>query len=158
MAILRSFARFWTSWLGGIAICGLAAGVLAVAVMFGGIYNTGADNPHLKIVGWAIHQTMISSVRKRAATNPEYPPIDQATLLAGTKVYEAHCLACHGGPGVTRAPWTNGMLPTPPYLIDSRTRWSRTELHELVAHGVKMSGMPAWQEILRKNRSAMSSR
>ncbi len=147
-AALKAFVHFWTTWLGGIAMCGIAATILAVAIVFGGIYNTGADDPHLKLVARAIHQTMISSVRKRATTGPELPPITRAKLQSGTKVYESHCIACHGGPGVSRAPWAAGLLPTPPYLIDSRTRWTRAELRELVAHGVKMSAMPAWGYIL----------
>jgi mono/diheme cytochrome c family protein len=144
--------NFWWGWAGGIATCGLVAAIAASAVMFGGIYNTGADNPHIKPVAWAIHQTMMSSVRKRAGSGSADPPIDGALVLEGAKVYEAHCIACHGGPGVARAPWAAAMLPTPPFLIDSAKHWNRAQVHEIIAHGVKMTGMPAWEDVLPRRQ------
>jgi mono/diheme cytochrome c family protein len=140
--------RFWSSWLGGIVICIVLAGIAGSAVMFGGLYDTRADNPHLRPVAWAIHQTMKSSVRAHAVAARPSASVDSALLIEGAKVYEAHCIACHGGPGIARAPWAAAMLPTPPYLVDSARHWNREELYEIIAHGVKMTGMPAWGEVL----------
>lgn len=144
----RRFRWFWASWIGGVATCGLVALAIAAAVVFGGIYNVGADSPHPSVVAWAVHHTMTSSVSKRANSDGSEQPIDSAMLIEGAKVYEAHCIACHGGPGVARAPWAAAMLPTPPFLVGSSRRWSRAEVDEIVTHGVKMTGMPAWGHVL----------
>jgi len=40
------------------------------------------------------------------------------------------------------------MTPTPPYLLDSARRWTPGQLYYVVDHGVKMTGMPAWGEVL----------
>jgi mono/diheme cytochrome c family protein len=132
----------------GWLVAGVGGGVLAAFILFGGIYNTGASDPHLRIVAWAVHRTMVSSVQRRAREAPPLPPVTAARLISGAREYEAHCIGCHGGPGVARTPWTNALLPTPPFLIDSRTRWTPAELRELIANGVKMSAMPAWGEML----------
>jgi hypothetical protein len=52
---------------------------------------------------------------------------------------------CHGGPGVERGKWVDGMTPTPPYLLDAARVWSRRDLYWIVGNGVKMTGMPAWR-------------
>ena len=51
---------------------------------------------------------------------------------------------CHGGPGVSRAPWVRGLTPTPPFLMDAAYRWTPAQLGYILEHGVKMSAMPAW--------------
>ncbi|WP_235538567.1 c-type cytochrome [Sphingomonas sp. Root710] len=127
------------------AVIGLLVSAL---ILFGIAYDTSADSPHPKPIAWAIHMTMIHSVKWRAATGGPPPTMDRARLLAGAKVYEARCIECHGGPGVARAPWVSAMLPTPPFLLDARVRWRHHELEHIVRHGVKMTAMPAWGELL----------
>jgi mono/diheme cytochrome c family protein len=133
-------------WLAGVATVALVGGVLAGLILFGGLYNTGANDPHLRIVAWAFHQTMTSSVKRRVQPLPA-DALRHADVLAGARDYETHCVACHGGPGVARAPWTSALLPTPPYLLDSARRWSPAELATIVRDGVKMTAMPAWSEV-----------
>jgi len=136
-------------WLFGLASA-VALAVAVGALFLSGIaYDTGADRPHPKAVAWAIHVTMINSVGRRAEKDDAPPPVrDRASLLSGAALYERYCVACHGGPGQARAPWVAAMLPTPPYLLDARGRWSHAELRRLVRNGVKMTGMPAWGEVL----------
>ena len=64
--------------------------------------------------------------------------------MAGVWIYEDKCLGCHGGTGVSRAAWVQGMNPSPPYLLDASRRWTGGQLFEIVKNGVKMTGMPAW--------------
>jgi mono/diheme cytochrome c family protein len=133
-------------WLAGLATTALVGGLLAGLILFAGLYNTAADNPHLRIVAWAFHQTMTSSVKARTRPLPA-DALRHADILAGTRDYEAHCIACHGGPGVARAAWTSALLPTPPYLLNSAHHWSPAELATIVRDGVKMTAMPAWGEV-----------
>jgi len=134
-------------WLLGVASVGLVGAVVIALVLSGIIFDTSATQPDSKAFAWGVHFTMKNSVRRRARAEFPRLPLDRATLLAGAREYENHCIACHGGPGVARAPWVSAMLPTPPYLLGSPSRWSHAELYHVVHDGVKMTGMPAWGEV-----------
>ena len=141
---LRTLAWGWLFGVGTVAIVG---GIYGALVLAGISFDTGATTQHSRLFAWGVHMTMNNSVRRRAPVEvPRLPP-DDATLLAGARQYESHCLACHGGPGVARARWASGMLPTPPYLLDMPKRFSHAEIYTLVHDGVKMTGMPAWGEV-----------
>jgi mono/diheme cytochrome c family protein len=65
-------------------------------------------------------------------------------LAEGAGDYRAMCQHCHGGPGVERERWADGMRPRPPHLVEAAAEWQRNEVFWLLKHGVKMSGMPAF--------------
>jgi len=130
--------------LGVLAFCGLVAATFVIGF---GAFNTAASARHSSLVAWALHRTMIGSVKVRASG--EYPDqFSEAQVQEGFADYEQHCVACHGGPGVARAAWVMGMEPTPPYLIDAARQWNAAQLRVIVAQGVKMTGMPAWEATL----------
>jgi len=137
--------RLLFGWLLGLATVGAVAALAGTAVVFGGLYDTSARTEHSRPVAWAIHQTMIHSVRRRTGAVPPVPAA--ASLWSGAREYQAHCLACHGGPGMDRARWAKALLPTPPFLVDASRNWSRRELTNIVHDGVKMTAMPAWGEV-----------
>jgi len=66
---------------------------------------------------------------------------------AGLHHYAEHCLICHGGPGVKRAPFALGMLPRPPRLDapDEDESPSDGELFQVISEGIRMTGMPAFE-------------
>jgi len=134
-------------WILGVTTCALIALLILGYVMSGRGFRTGADQPHSKLFGWAVHQTMQNSVRLHAPADAPRLPLDRPTLLAGMRLYEQRCIACHGGPGIDRASWASAMLPTPPYLLGSQARWSHAQLYAVIRGGVKMTGMPAWGEV-----------
>lgn len=148
MRLLRS--PLLVGWLLGIGSVVLAAAIVGAYLMLGG-YNAAANSQHSKALAWAVHKTMTNSVRRRAAAMPQ-PSFSEAALVDGMREYQEHCVACHGGPGVDRARWASAMLPTPPFLVGASQRWSRGELYTIVHDGVKMTGMPAWGEIVPGKR------
>ena len=133
---------------------GLGGGLaLAVLVPLGGyafvksgIYNVGASSPHTKFTEWLTHETMIHSVKRRAKTIVAPARFTPAQVVAGFCHYEAHCVACHGAPGVGRQQWVNGLEPQPPYLVDEPQRFQPRELFWTVQNGIKMTGMPSWRD------------
>jgi mono/diheme cytochrome c family protein len=145
----RSRVSFWLliGWVAGLISSGGIAAALAGWIVIGGRYNTGANSPHKEIVAWALHTTMIHSVRKRAEDIHPPESFTSAEIAAGAAEYKRHCVSCHGGPGVARAPWTSALLPTPPFLIDASRHWTPAQLYKIVHDGVKMTAMPAWGEI-----------
>jgi cytochrome c553 len=120
------------------------AGAAAVAEL--GLFDVAASTSHLWFVRALAHHTMIHSVRRQSAVSRVR--VSAGALQAGFCSYHAHCAACHGAPATARAAWANGLNPPPPYLLDATTRFTPSQLHWIVANGVKMTAMPAWKASL----------
>src|SRR5205085_3912696 len=68
--------------------------------------------------------------------------------LRGAGCFRDKCVQCHGGPGVAQEEIGQTMQPLPGPLVDAPRHWRARELYWVVRHGIKMSGMPAWQQRL----------
>lgn len=123
---------------------GLAAAVAGGAVAGFGLYDVASTDQHFQLTHSLLEYTMRASVRRQAA-RIQPPALDQVRAQRGAAVYAAHCTACHGGPGVAPQPFALGMQPVPGALIDAARNWQAAELYWITRHGIKMSGMPAWQ-------------
>lgn len=122
---------------------GGAAG--AYAFMMSGIYNISATSQHLQFVYSFLEQGMHQSVRFHAR-DIEPPPLDDPQRIArGARLYHAACVQCHGAPGIAPHGIGMSMQPVPGPLVDSGEKWQPNELYWIVRHGIKMSGMPAWE-------------
>jgi len=127
-----------------LLIAGGLSAAAGLVVWRAGWYNIGATSPHLGIVYKGLEQAMRYSVQHQARKVP-VPALGQAEVVRGGAVYRDNCAQCHGGPGV--APDIHGlsMQPAPGPLVDAPMRWQSRELYWITRHGVKMSGMPAWE-------------
>jgi mono/diheme cytochrome c family protein len=142
----------WNTFLAGIAF-GWTSGLLVlasgIALVIGlGLYNMTAITPHIRPVGWAIHTTMIHAVHNGARNIHAPAWFTNRQVQQGFRLYEMHCVTCHGGPGIARAQWVSGLTPAAPFLLDAARKWSPAELRFIVGKGVKMTAMPAWRLIL----------
>ncbi|WP_420605383.1 c-type cytochrome [Novosphingopyxis sp.] len=135
----------WAFIAGGVT-AGVLAGIGALAVVEFGLYDIAAAQPHNKMVSWAIHQTFKKSVRLRAGSISPPPSFTEEQVVSGFRQYQADCMMCHGGPGISRAAWVKGLEPTPPFLLDSGERWTPAQLDYILEEGVKMTAMPSWGE------------
>lgn len=128
-------------------VAALLAAALAGAgvVVYGGVYDVSASSQHLQAVHSLLETTMHNSVRWRAR-NIATPPLDDAArLVRGAALFRDHCVQCHGAPGVAQADIGKSMQPVPGPLVDAAQRWRAREIYWITRHGIKMSGMPAWQ-------------
>lgn len=132
----------------GAALVLVLLGAAALATIYFGLFDTTATTPHNPIVDWAAHTTFIRSVRRRTANEGIRAPaaFTPEQVRAGLTQYAADCAACHGAPGVARAPWVRQMIPSPPYVIDAARRFTPAQLYFILEHGAKMTAMPAWGE------------
>jgi len=139
----RSLAETWLlAWIAGAAMLGAAA----LAVIEGGLFDATASTPHYPPVGWAAHAAFISSVKARSGDIRAPAHFSRAEVLAGFRQYQGDCVMCHGGPGVARAAWVQGLTPAPPFLLDAARRWTPSQLYWIVGQGIKMTAMPAWRD------------
>ncbi|MBU1607031.1 MAG: cytochrome c [Alphaproteobacteria bacterium] len=129
--------------IGALGMLLLLAATGLLIVLTGG-YNIAATDRHNPIVGWALTTTMRNHVQGAADDLTAPGAITPAMIAAGAGEYKAMCAHCHGGIGASRAEWAKTMRPLPPALAHAAQRWSIEEVHWLVKHGVKMSGMPAF--------------
>jgi len=114
-------------------------------MVYSGVYDVSASSQHLQPVHSLLETTMHHSVRWRAR-HITTPPLDDAQRLArGAALFRDHCVQCHGAPGVAQADIGKSMQPVPSPLVDALQRWRPREIYWITRHGVKMSGMPAWQ-------------
>ena len=132
--------------LATLAVLAIGAPLVGYAVMMSGVYNVAATSQHLQFVYTFLEKGMHQSVRLRARDIVAPQQLDQPTLIAsGARLYNAHCVECHGAPGVAPAGIGMGMQPVPGPLVDATGKWQPNELYWIVRHGIKMSGMPAWE-------------
>jgi mono/diheme cytochrome c family protein len=134
--------------LAALGLAGAAAGAL---VVFGGLYDVSATSQHTQPVYSLLETAMHQSVRLRAR-GIETPKLDDERLLVhGAACYRDKCVQCHGAPGVAQNDIGKSMQPLPGPLVDAPTRWKPRELYWLTKHGIKMSGMPAWEHRLTED-------
>jgi mono/diheme cytochrome c family protein len=86
----------------------------AFTFIYAGVYDVAANQPHWPITYWAMETVRKQSVKMRASGIT--PPLDltnEASVLAGTEHYAAHCASCHGAPGVPRSDLGERLYPLP---------------------------------------------
>lgn len=88
---------------------------------------------------------MRRAVARRAGAIPAPAPGTPAQLDRGLALFRAHCVVCHGAPGIAPQSFALGMMPLPAPLVQTGREWRPAEIFWVVKHGLKMTGMPAWE-------------
>jgi mono/diheme cytochrome c family protein len=117
----------------------------AVGFIYSGLYDISATDQHLAPTYYAMQTTMRRSIERRAADIAVPPLGAPAQLERGLSLFRAHCVQCHGAPGVAPEPFALGLTPLPTPLARSGKDRSPAELFWVVKNGIKMTGMPAWE-------------
>lgn len=127
-----------------IALAVIAMPMAAVLFAWSGVFDVAASSGHWKITDWFLHFAMRSSVRTYAL--PVEPPAElpRYALQPAAGHFARGCATCHGAPGEARSPAALRMLPQPPDLATKVGEWSDAQLFQIVKHGVRFTGMPAW--------------
>jgi mono/diheme cytochrome c family protein len=134
--------------LAALAAIALVVPLGVLAFVKSGLFDVGAANPHTKLTEWLTHETMIHSVRRHAVGIEPPAHVTAAQVMTGFCIYETHCVACHGAAAVARQHWVSGLEPSPPYLLDTTSRFTPSQLFWIAKNGIKMTGMPSWRDSL----------
>jgi mono/diheme cytochrome c family protein len=127
-----------------IAMCIIAEIAGGVLFMASGTYNIAADQPHLAPVRWLLQAGRTRSVQFRSRGIHVPNLRDPLLLREGIVLYRKNCQPCHGGPGAANEQIGRGIDPKPPSLVIASNNWTDSDLFWIVAHGLKLSGMPGF--------------
>jgi cytochrome c1 len=132
-----------------VALCStvvlaVIAAAAAAIVVYGGLYDVSSTRQHWQVTHTLLETVMRHSVRRRASDIAE-PPLTDSMVLRGAACFRDKCVQCHGAPGVAQGDIGKSMQPIPGPLVDAPRHWRARELYWLTRHGIKMSGMPAWE-------------
>lgn len=141
-----------------LATLAALGGAVGAVVFFGGYYDISSTKLHFQPVHTVLEKGMRESVRHYARDIQTPADVAQAKTLAvsagiasspfllrGAGLYRDNCVVCHGAPGVAQDDIGKSMQPVPGPLADASRRWRPNELYWITRHGIKMSGMPAWE-------------
>ena len=128
----------------------LSAGVLSVliaaAVIYAGLFNVSATDPHWPATYWVLETARVRSIQVHAAGLSPPAGYDEPNKIVGAVGhFSEHCTTCHGAPGAKQSDLAEGMYPRPPNLKDVAGRYTPGELFWILKHGIKMSGMPSME-------------
>ena len=114
-----------------------------------GFYDISARVPHWDITVEAIELLRDRSiiVHSRGVATP--PPEDP---VKGAPLYHEACVHCHGAPGISAAPFSQGLYPAPADLLSGSIQkvWSGAQLYWIAENGLKLTGMPAFGSTYEK--------
>ena len=128
-----------------LVAAGVVAAIAGGLLWYAGIYNLSATVQHTAPVYWLLEIGMRRSVHHHAQS-VDVPPLDDpARVRQGRRLFDRHCVRCHGAPGVAPDAFALGMTPTPANLARTSRNWPPAELYWTIRNGVKMTGMPAWE-------------
>lgn len=114
-------------------------------IIFGGLYNVAATSQHGSLTAWILHTTALNSIRAHS-TDVTVPDLSNRTSIQhGLRLYRTNCVQCHGAPGHASEDFAKGLLPTAPRLQQVGRDWQSREIYWTIAHGIKMTAMPAWE-------------
>src|SRR5690606_1182556 len=141
-AIMRKRTRTIGLTLAGAAAAGATG---ALALVYSGWYDSAATRPHTAPVNHVLDIALRRSISVRAADIAVPALDDPRRALNGFKLFRAHCVQCHGAPGIAPDPYARGMMPAPAALVETARQWPASEVYLVIRQGIKMTGMPAWQ-------------
>lgn len=132
-----------------LAILVIVAPLLGLGFAWSGLMSVKASTGHWGMTDWFLHWVMRNSIRT-AALSIDVPPLDNPALLPpAAGHFETGCAICHGSPTQKASGAALAMLPPPPDLKTVVPSWSDAQLFEIVKHGVRFTGMPAWPAQVR---------
>ena len=130
--------------IGTLAVAGAVAVVGVAGVVYFGLINVGADDPHSAPVHAFLDTARDRSIVVRAQDIKVPDLTDQQQIRAGAGNYDSMCVACHLSPGAAPTELSNGLYPAPPNLATAGLAGNPAKTFWIIKHGIKATGMPAW--------------
>src|SRR5487761_714422 len=134
---------------------GVAAIVFVLAgfcyVRFGFI-DPRADIPVNRLEMKMAMPSLDAAVDRRAPEmRNSIQPTDE-NLLAGMKIYQTNCAICHGDIRRPHGALADSLYPRAPQFLEDSPDMPENQNFFIVQHGIRMSGMPSWKQVLNEQQ------
>jgi hypothetical protein len=91
--------------------------IVALAIVYAGLYNVAADIPHTGPVYWLLEAARERSITVRAKDLVVPSDLsDPKRIASGAGQYAEMCASCHLAPGMKRTEISRGLYPRVPEL------------------------------------------
>jgi len=126
----------------------LAAAAIG-ALVYSGTYDVAADQAPSAFEDWLLSTVKEHSIERRARGIAVPALDDEAKVRRGYELFRAHCVTCHGGPGVWPDDLAMGLYPVPPGLdLEKVQHEGDAFLFWVIQNGIKFTGMPGFRNAL----------
>jgi thiosulfate dehydrogenase len=137
----------------GKFVFGVIVGIVAVfggayAYVHYGFFNMRADQARGTVERIYMRGAMDRYAERYAANQKNPLTADEATLIAGVKLYKNDCALCHGGPSNPISDVGQGLNPRAPQFLKDAPDLPEYQNFWIIKHGIRMTGMPAWEKVL----------
>ena len=128
--------------------------ILALGLLFAltGFVSMRADNPPSKMETTLAGHAMDASVARAApkVTNPV--AADEASLVAGARLYRDHCTLCHGDPAHAKSLLADSFSPLAPQFMNDMADMPENQNFYILQHGIRWTAMPSWKNVLTEQQ------
>jgi mono/diheme cytochrome c family protein len=115
-----------------------------------GLVDPRADVPESGLERAIAMPSLDASVHRHAAEARNPIAATNVSLAAGMKVYQTNCAGCHGDIHQPKGALANAFYPRAPQFMEDTPDMPENENFYIIQHGIRMSGMPAWDSSLNE--------
>ena len=129
--------------------------ILALGLLFAllGFVSMRADNPPSKMETTLATHVMDASVARAAPKVANPVTADEANLVAGARLYSAHCTLCHGDPAHPKSLLADSLNPPAPQFTDDMADMPENQNFYIIQHGIRWTAMPGWKNVLSEQQT-----
>lgn len=131
------------SWLGVLALVGLLAGGVGLALLLKRGVSARAEPSAVET--WVARRLRHLAIPSEARARVNPVPRTEAIVARGRAHFADHCAVCHGNDGSGDTDFGRGLYPPPPDLREAATQdLSDGEIFWIIRNGVRFTGMPGF--------------
>jgi mono/diheme cytochrome c family protein len=126
----------------------LLAGLVYVGLRAGWI-GAGADQTPGRLERWVAKRVLDVAIHREGPLPASPLSLSDENLVKGARIYQTHCLVCHGAADGKPSAIARGLNVSPPQLaFDGVEDDPAGETYWKVKHGIRFTGMPAYADAL----------
>ena len=129
--------------------------ILALGLLFAllGFVSMRADNPPSKMETTLATHVMDASVARAAPKVANPVTAEEANLVAGARLYSAHCTLCHGDPAHPKSLLADSLNPPAPQFTGDMADMPENQNFYILQHGIRWTAMPGWKNVLSEQQT-----
>ena len=136
------------NFLLGIVFTLLVLVVVAIWFAKTGRVNFEADQPASTLERHLAMSAMDAATEHRAPDVKNPIPASEQNLVTGAQLYLNHCAGCHGTPQNPDSQFGRSFNPPVPRFFKDPPDMPDNQNFYIASHGVRWTGMPAWNKTL----------